>query len=100
MRAIAAEAGVAVPTLELGFGTKARLLRAAIDVAIAGDDEAVPVLERDWVRTALAAPGPEEFLAVVAGVIGPAQERSAGLLLAVFEASANDPELAELAARM
>ena len=46
MRAIAAEAGVAVATLEQQFATKARLLKAAIDVAIAGDDEAVPVLDR------------------------------------------------------
>ena len=46
IRAIAAEAGVSVPTVELLFGTKTRLLKAAIDVAIAGDDEAVPVLDR------------------------------------------------------
>ena len=52
MRAIAAAAGVAVPTVELGFGTKARLLKAAIDVAIAGDDEPVPVLDRAWADTA------------------------------------------------
>ena len=48
MRAVAAEASVSIATVELLFGTKAGVLKAAIDLAIAGDDEAVPVLERPW----------------------------------------------------
>lgn len=46
MRVVAASVGVAVPTVELLFGTKPRLLKAAIDVTIAGDDEPVGVLDR------------------------------------------------------
>ena len=49
MNAIAREAGVAVQTLYLAFGGKATILAAALDVAIAGDDEPVPVLERPWI---------------------------------------------------
>jgi AcrR family transcriptional regulator len=100
MRAIAAEAGVSVPTVELLFGTKARLLKAAIDVAIAGDDEAVPMLDRSWTSAAVAAISADEFLSIVARVIGAAQARSAGLVLAAFEGSSKDPELAELTAQM
>jgi AcrR family transcriptional regulator len=100
IRAIAAEAGVSVPMVELLFGTKARLLKAAIDVAIAGDDQAVPVLDRSWTSAALAAGSADEFLSVVARVIGAAQARSAGLVLAAFEGSSKDPELAELTAQM
>ena len=100
IRAVAAEAGVAVPTVELLFGVKARLLKAAIDVAIAGDDAEVPVLQRSWTEAAAAAGGAEELLTIVAGVIGPAQSRSAGLVLAVFEGSARDPELADLSEQM
>ena len=100
IRAIAAEAGVAVPTVELLFGAKARLLKAAIDVAIAGDDADAPVLQRSWTEAASAAANAEEFLTIVAGVIGPAQSRSAGLVLAVFEGSATDVELAELSEQM
>jgi TetR/AcrR family transcriptional regulator, regulator of autoinduction and epiphytic fitness len=96
IRAIAAQAGVSVPTVELLFGTKARLLKAAIDMAIAGDDEAVPVLDRSWTSAASAATSADEFLSVVARVIGAAQARSAGLVLAVFEGSSKDSELAEL----
>ncbi len=100
MRAIAVAAGVAVPTVELGFGTKARLLKAAIDVAIAGDDEPVPVLDRSWADTARQAQTAAEFLAVAADVIAAAQSRSAGLVLAVFEGARTDPELAALATQL
>lgn len=100
IRAIAAQAGVSVPTVELLFGTKARLLKAAIDAAIAGDDEAVPVLDRSWTSAASAATSAEEFLSIVASVIGAAQARSAGLVLAAFEGSGKDPELAALTERM
>ena len=55
MRAIADEAGVSVPTVELLFGTKAQLLHVVIDVAVAGDDEPVPVLSRAWAADAQSA---------------------------------------------
>lgn len=86
-----------MPTVELLFGTKGRLLKAAIDVAIAGDDEPVPMLDRGWTEAALGADAGEAFLDVVASVIGPAQERSAGLVLAAFEAATAHDELAMLA---
>jgi hypothetical protein len=89
-----------VPTAELLFGTKGRLLKAAIDVAVVGDDEPVPVLDRSWTEAAVQADTSEEFLAIVASVLGPAQQRSAGLVLAVFEAAVSDSELAELARQM
>jgi AcrR family transcriptional regulator len=100
VRAIADAAEVSVPTVESLFGTKARVLKAAIDVAIAGDDEPIAVLDRSWTGTALLSETAEEFLAIVAGVIGPAQTRSAGLVLAVFEGSSTDSELADLAAQI
>src|SRR5215472_13049920 len=57
IRAVAAGAEVSVPTVEALFGTKARLLKAAIDVAIAGDDEPVPVLDRSPAQAASKAAG-------------------------------------------
>ena len=100
MRAVAAAAGVSVPTLELGFGTKAGLLKAAIDVAIAGDDEPDAVLDRDWARTATAEQRVEPFLAAVAQALAAAQERAAGLVMAAFEAAGTHPDLAEVSARL
>ena len=93
MRAIAAGAGVSVPTVELLFGTKAQLLHVVIDVAVAGDDEPVPVLSRAWVADAQSVRDLAEFLSVVAQVLSEAQARSAGVLLAAYEAAAADLDI-------
>src|SRR5260221_5880963 len=100
IRAIADGAKVSVPTVEALFGTKARLLKAAIDVAIAGDDEPVAVLDRGWAADAREAGTAEEFLSVVAGGVAAAQARSAGLVLAAFEGSARDRELEQVVEQM
>ena len=100
MRVIATRAGVSLPMVELLFGTKGRLLKAAIDVAIVGDDEPVAVLDRSWVQAAVRTDTAHGFLGVVAGVLGSAQERSAGLVLAAFEAASTDAELAEVAGQL
>jgi AcrR family transcriptional regulator len=100
IRSVAERAGVSVPTVEALFGTKGRLLKAAIDVAIAGDDEPVPMLARDWAVAAAGAADPESFLSILAGVLAPAQSRSSGLVLSVLEGAGSDPELAGLAAQL
>jgi AcrR family transcriptional regulator len=100
MRGVAAGSHVSVPTVEALFGTKARLLAAAIDVAIAGDDEPVPVLDRAWADDARRAQAVEDFCSIVAGVLASTQARAAGLVLAVFEGASTDPELGEVAARL
>src|ERR1700733_3375526 len=66
MRAVAADAGVALPTVELAVGTKARLLKAVIDTAIAGDVEPVPMLAREWAEQAGSTTGAAEFAAAFA----------------------------------
>jgi AcrR family transcriptional regulator len=93
IRGIAAAARVSIPTVELLFGTKAQLLHVVIDVAIAGDDEPVPVLRRPWAREAQSAQDLRDFLSAVAQVIGEAQTRSAGVLLVAYEAARSDPDI-------
>src|SRR4029453_15052233 len=58
MQAIADEAGMAVQTLYFTFGSKSALLKEMLDVAVAGDEEPVPTLERPRVRAAIADPDP------------------------------------------
>jgi AcrR family transcriptional regulator len=98
--AIAAAAGVSVPTIEQIFRAKANLLKAAIDVAIAGDDEPVPVLQRPAAMIAAAAPTAETFLAAVSAGVADVAERAAGLVLVAFEAAAGDPRLRPLAGQL
>jgi AcrR family transcriptional regulator len=100
MRAIAAAAEVSVASIELAFGTKARLLKAAIDVAIAGDHAPVAVLDRDWAAAAGATTSAHDFLTAVGRALQPAMTRSAGLVLAAYDAAGTDPALREVAEQL
>ena len=100
MRAVAADAGVALPTVELAFGTKARLLKAVIDTAIAGDDEPVPMLARAWAVRAESLTGAAEFAAVFAGQLTESARRAAGLTLVALEAARIDEDIAAVAAQL
>src|SRR6266545_3185947 len=62
IEAIAAEAGVAVPTVYLAFGTKRALLVELLDIAAVGDEEPVALLERPWVDEIRHDPDPESQL--------------------------------------
>jgi AcrR family transcriptional regulator len=50
---IAARAGVARPTVYTAFTGKPALLKAAIDLQLAGDDAPVPVRDRPWFQELL-----------------------------------------------
>ena len=55
---IAAEAGVARPTVFTAVGPKPVILRTVVDQALAGDDAPVPIAERSWWREAIEEPDP------------------------------------------
>jgi AcrR family transcriptional regulator len=100
MRAVAADAGVALPTVELAFGTKARLLKAVIDVAIAGDDDHAAMLERPWAARAESTADPAEFVAAFARQLTVSAGRAAGLTAAALEGARADQDIAEVAAQL
>jgi len=100
MRSIAEAARVSVPTIELIFGTKPKLLKAAIDVAIAGDDEPVPMFEREWAAAAAGAEDAAAFLSIFAHALCEAAVRSGGLIVAADEAARTDREIAALSHRL
>jgi AcrR family transcriptional regulator len=97
IRTVAQAAGASVPTVELLFGTKARLLRAAISFAIRGDARPTPMLERPWARAALQTASAGDFLAIVGRVLVEGQQRSAGLVAAAFEAANQDDAMSTVA---
>lgn len=53
--AIAREAGVAVQTVYFKFGNKQTIIKELVDVRVAGDEEPIPTLEREWVKEAMRA---------------------------------------------
>ncbi len=94
--AVAADAGVSVETVYKTFGNKPGLVKAVFDVAVVGDDEPVPLLEREFVRRNMAEPDPRRklldygrHLAEVAPATGP-------LLLVVRAAAATDNAAAQV----
>lgn len=96
MQAIADEAGMAVQTLYFTFGTKRALLAELLDVAVAGDDEPVPNLERPQVQAALEDPDPVAQLHTQARLAREVYTRVAPILQIVAHAATADPEIHEL----
>ena len=96
MQAIADEAGMSVQSLYFTFGSKRALLSELLDVAVAGDDEPVPTLERPRVRAALDDPDPESQLREQARLAREIYERVAPVLQVVAHAATADPEIHEL----
>ncbi|GAA5187102.1 TetR/AcrR family transcriptional regulator [Rugosimonospora acidiphila] len=93
MRDIAKAAGVSVETLYAGFRSKGELLTLALDAALVGDAEAVPLVERPAFQ-ALSSGSRDERIAAAAGLVTAIHRRSSGIHLALREAAASDPDLA------
>ncbi|WP_430786502.1 TetR/AcrR family transcriptional regulator [Actinoplanes sp. G11-F43] len=94
---IAKAAGVSEQTIYYAFGNKKTVLVAALDQAIAGDDEPIPTLERAWVRDALAETDPYRQLERQVEGTGEVLRRAARLL-DIIRNAATEPELAEVCA--
>lgn len=97
MAAIAGEAGVSVQTLYLRHGSKAAILSAALDVAIAGDAQPLTMAERedDFVARAFAEPDAALAIAIWAHGARGICDRS-HRLYDVIRSAAADPEVAEV----
>jgi AcrR family transcriptional regulator len=93
---IAAEAGVARPTVFAAVGPKPTMLKLVVDHATTGDDAPIPVAERPWSREALDAEDPVTSLRLHARNSRLICERVADLLWAVESAAAVDADAAAL----
>jgi AcrR family transcriptional regulator len=98
LTAIAAEADVAVETIYAGFKSKKALLQAAIDIAIAGDAQPIPLAERDDMRGLLSGPTQQRLQALF-GLVGRIYSGPViGVWSAMLEAATSDPQIATWAA--
>ena len=94
--AIAERADVSPETVYATFGNKRSVLSELVDVAIAGDIEPVPIIERDWVQEILAEPDLRRRLRLLAGHGRSILERRADIDDVVRGAAAADPDIAAL----
>jgi AcrR family transcriptional regulator len=93
---IAAEAGVARPTIFTAVGPKPAILKAVVDQAMAGDDAPVPVADRPWFKEAIDEPDPTRSLYLHARNLCWIMQRVVPLYRALETAAAIDEDAAAL----
>ena len=98
IEAISGLADVPPATVYRLFSSKLGILRALLDVSIAGDDEAVPLQDRANARTLFADPDPEMQLSGFASICREINSRSATVYRILVSAAGSDPEAASLLA--
>ena len=87
---VAATAGVSVETVYKAFTNKPGLVKAVFDVLVVGDDEDVPMLQRDFVRRNMAEPDPRRKLADYGDHLAATAPRISPILLVVRAAAGSD----------
>jgi AcrR family transcriptional regulator len=93
---IAGRAGVSKPTVFAAAGSKQAILKQLRDIALAGDDEPVPVAQRPWYREALAEPDPRRALRLYARNATAIHRRSADMHEVLRAAATSDKDLHNL----
>ncbi len=88
---LAPATGVAVQTVYYTFRTKAKLLCEVVDVTVAGEDEPIPVAQRQWMQETLSSSSAQRVLALAVEHGTGIYERAAPLWPAVNAAAAGDP---------
>ena len=96
IEAIAREAAVSPETIYAVFGTKRAVLSGLIDVSIAGDGDAPPILEQAWVEAMRAEPDPRRRLSILAKNGRAILERRAPIDEVIRGAANADAAIAEL----
>jgi AcrR family transcriptional regulator len=96
MDQIAQQAGVSKPTVFATAGNKRSLLKEIRDVAIAGDDEPIPIKDRGWYQEMLAEPDPRRSLRLYARNVSAINDRYADIDEVLQAAAGADQELRDL----
>jgi AcrR family transcriptional regulator len=97
LTSVADAAGVAHRTVYVRFGTKAVLLKRVIDLALVGDLARIDVVNREWYRTALTAPGLDARIAAFAKGSARLVASAADVIAVAREAASTEPVLAAAA---
>jgi AcrR family transcriptional regulator len=92
--AVAARAGVSRKTVFTSVGGKAALLKLALDWALVGDDEPVPMSERQVIEEMEQLTDPRALVARWARFVAELEERAAPLAAVLVVAADTDPEAA------
>jgi AcrR family transcriptional regulator len=94
--AISAGSDVPPATVYRLFSSKRGILKALLDVSIAGDDDQVPMAERPRVQSLLADPDPKNTVANFVNVAAEVNTRTAAIYRILTSAAASDGDAATL----
>ena len=94
--AISALSDVPPATVYRLLSSKRGILKALLDVSIAGNDEAIPMADRPPVRSLLADPDPRNMVAGFVGIAAQVNVRTAAIYRILVSAAASDPDAAML----
>ncbi|MET7550921.1 TetR/AcrR family transcriptional regulator [Streptomyces sp. NPDC005500] len=93
--AVAERAGVAVPTIYKGFGSKAQLAKKVYDRTLAGDDADAPLGDRPQAKELLAERDPQQVIKRYATLVTELSTRLGPLLAVLLAAQSTEPQLQE-----
>jgi AcrR family transcriptional regulator len=96
MAEIATEAGVALKTVYLAFGTKSGLLRTLWNLLLRGDESGRPVSERRWYLDVLDEENPERQLRLNASNSATGKRRLSAILEVIRNGASVDADIAAL----
>lgn len=94
--AVARAAGVSPQNVYKAFGNKPGLLKAVFDVAMAGDDEPLAMMQREALTRVREEPDPSEKLRLYGRFIADTAPRHTPIQLLARAAAATDPEAAAI----
>jgi len=98
--AIAAQAGVSAESVYKSFGSKAALAKAVFDIALAGDDEPVPVAARPAMQAIRDEPDVRRRIAMFTEGLAQRQARSAKVQILIRDGRHVDDSLAPVWAKL
>jgi AcrR family transcriptional regulator len=96
IEAVSERSDVPPATVYRLFASKLGILKALLDVSIAGDDRVLPVLDRPEVAALFAEPDPEKLLAGFARISVAINQRSGQIYQIMASAASAEPEAANL----
>lgn len=91
---IATDAGVSMETVYKTFSSKAGVLKALFDVSVTGDDDPIPMAQRDVIQEVLDAPDATRKIAIYAKHLASTMPRSAPIQLLARDGAASSPDAA------
>ncbi len=93
---VADASGVSTKNIYKVFGNKVGLAKAVFDLAIAGDDEPIPMVDRSSLMKVRQEPHPRRKLMLYGEHLASVAPRHVPLQLVILDAAANDPEAAKV----